>query len=176
MDSHLIKRVQQDNDHHAFERLVQHYQSPIRQFLRRLLNNDHAVADELSQETFLKAFIHIKTYRGEGKFLSWLFKIAYQQFVSTTRKKTELSNYELAEPTDEGRFEKNIQEQRTVRNLLMNLNTDERATILLHYSHGLTHQEISVALEIPLGSVKSLIRRGKIKLKEQANAQEENHE
>ena len=70
MDSKLIKRVQSNNDHQAFACLMNQYQSPIRQFLRRLVQQDRAIADELAQETFFKAFMHIKTYRGDGKFLS----------------------------------------------------------------------------------------------------------
>jgi len=165
MESKLVERVQQENDHHAFEQLMRQNQSPIRQFLRRLTQQDQAIADELAQETFLKAFVHIKTYRGDGKFLSWLFKIAYQQFVSSARKKTELTNVELEDQADDGCFENRIVAEKTVKGLIKYLKPDERATLLLHFSHDLSHQEIAMVMQLPLGTVKTLIRRSRLKLK-----------
>jgi RNA polymerase sigma-70 factor (ECF subfamily) len=165
MEAKLVERVQRDNDHHAFEQLMRQNQSAIRQFLRRLTLQNQAIADELAQETFLKAFVHIKTYRGEGKFLSWLFKIAYQQFVSSTRKKTEQTNAELEDKADDGKFEHRLVAEKTVKNLLKHLNPDARAILLLHFSHDLTHQDIAMVMQIPLGTVKTLIRRSRLKLK-----------
>ena len=165
MESRLVERVQRDNDHYAFEQLMRQNQSPIRQFLRRLTLQNKAIADELAQETFLKAFVHIKTYRGEGKFLSWLFKIAYQQFVSNLRKKTELTNVELEDKADDGKFEHRLVAEKTAKDLLKHLKPDERAILLLHFSHDLTHQEIMIVMQIPLGTVKTLIRRSRLKLK-----------
>ncbi|NQZ22567.1 MAG: RNA polymerase sigma factor [Colwellia sp.] len=165
MESKLVERVQRDNDHHAFEQLMRQNQSPIRQFLRRLTLQNQGIADELAQETFLKAFVHIKTYRGEAKFLSWLFKIAYQQFVSSTRKKTEQTNVEVEDKADDGQFERRLVAEKTVKNLLKYLKADERAIFLLHFSHDLTHQEIALVMQIPLGTVKTKIRRSRLKLK-----------
>jgi RNA polymerase sigma-70 factor (ECF subfamily) len=165
MESKLVERVQRDNDHHAFEQLMRQNQSPIRQFLRRLTMQNQAISDELAQETFLKAFVYIKTYRGDGKFLSWLFKIAYQQFISSTRKKTELTNVELEDKADDGKFEHRLVAEKTAKDLLKHLKPDERATLLLHFSHDLTHQEIAIVMKIPLGTVKTLIRRSRLKLK-----------
>lgn len=165
MELGLVERVQRDNDHHAFEQLMKQNQSPIRQFLRRLTLQNQAVADELAQETFLKAFVHIKSYRGEGKFLSWLFKIAYQQFASNVRKKTELTNVELEDKADDGQFEHRLVAEKTAKDLLMHLKPNERAILLLNFSHDLTHQEIAMVMQIPLGTVKTLIRRSRLKLK-----------
>jgi len=165
MELKLVERVQRENDHHAFEQLMRQNQSPIRQFLRRLTLQNQAIADELAQETFLKAFVHIKSYRGEAKFLSWLFKIAYQQFVSSTRKKTELTNAVVEEKADDGQFEQRLVAERTVKDLLKYLKPDERAILLLHFSHDLTHQEIAIVMQIPLGTVKTQIRRSRLKLK-----------
>jgi len=176
VDSQLIERVQLNNDHHAFSCLMRQYQSPIRQFLRRLVQQDVAIADELAQDTFLKAFIHIKTYRGDGKFLSWLFKIAYQEFISSTRKKSDFSNSDLVDVTDNGNFEREMIANQAVKSLLKHLKVDERAVFILHFSHDLSHQEVSNIMKIPLGSVKSLIRRGKLKLQAIANNNEANHE
>jgi RNA polymerase sigma-70 factor (ECF subfamily) len=178
MESNLVTRVQQTGEHHAFEQLMKQNQSPVRQFLRRLLQNDFAIADEIAQETFLKAFLQIKTYRGEGKFLSWLFKIAYQLFVNHTRKKKALTNVEIEDVADSLNAENQFDAQRTVQVLIKYLKPDERATLLLHFSHELSHQEIAVVMDIPLGTVKTLIRRSRLKLKSLAEQNEigESHE
>jgi RNA polymerase sigma-70 factor (ECF subfamily) len=165
MENVLIKRVQQFDDHQAFEKLIKQHQSPLRQFLRRLTQQDHAIADELAQETFFKAYRHIHSYRGEGKFLSWLFKIAYQHFIGEQRKKREYSNVELQDQPDEINQESQIIAERTVQQLMKYLRADERAALLLHFRHELSHPEVAEVMILPLGTVKSLIRRAKQKLK-----------
>ena len=166
MEAILIAQVQADGDHLAFEKLMKMHQSPVRLFLRRLTQLDYAIADELAQETFLKAYQHISSYRNEGKFLSWLFQIAYRHFVSYQRKKKEISNTELIETADE--VDKNVQYEasRTVEYLMKYLSQDERAALLLHFGHEMSHAEIVNVMSIPLGTVKSLIRRAKIKLRD----------
>lgn len=167
MDAQLIQRVQATKDHKAFEQLVQLYQSPVRQFLRKLLKHNDAVADELAQETFLKAFLNIGQYQHQGKFLSWLFSIAYRQFANEHRKKGELISLD---ETKEQALTSSPQEvqwhsEMTVKALMNYLHTEERASLSLHFTFGMTHQEIALVMDMPLGTVKSLIRRSKLKLK-----------
>ncbi len=178
MDAKLIERVQLTKDHAAFEQLVKLYQSPIRQFLRRLVQQDQAVADELAQDTFIKAFMHIEGYQHKGKFLSWLFRIAYQEFVSLYRKKGALTNSDFPEVVDDKDWESQVVAERTVKALMIHLRTDERASLMLHFSHGLSHQDIAQVMDVPLGTVKSLIRRSKQKLQTmlEPNKAEETHE
>lgn len=164
MDAQLIERVKQHNDHRAFEQLVKLYQSPIRQFLRKLLQQNDDLAEELAQETFLKAFVHIDKYQHEGKFLSWLFKIAYQQFVNAYRKQKNFKYSDAEQDSAAIDVEPQLIAERTVKSLLVYLKPQERALILLHYSNGLSHQEIAEVMDLPLGTVKSLIRRSKLRL------------
>jgi RNA polymerase sigma-70 factor (ECF subfamily) len=168
MEYDLTGRVQKAGDIAAFEQLVKDNQSPVRIFLRRLLNNDFAVADELAQETFLKAFLHINTYRAEGKFLSWLFRIAYQLFVAHTRKQQEQSNCEISESVSLSQWEKTVESKQLVHTLVQLLAPDEKVSILLSFSHGLSHAEIADVMNLPIGSVKTMIRRSRLKLKSYA--------
>ena len=62
----------------------------------------------------------------------------------------------------------------TVKDLLKKLKPDERATLILHYSHDLSHQDIADIMQIPLGTVKSLIRRSKLKLQALTHNKESN--
>jgi RNA polymerase sigma-70 factor (ECF subfamily) len=163
----LIGRVVALDDHVAFTVLVRRHQSAVRRFLRRLTGADWSLADDLAQETFLKAYRHISTFRGRGRFLSWLFRIAYQEFVTVRRRQPT----RLPEAVDEDLSAGEGVESRyagalTVDRLVDRLRPDERAALLLHYRHDLTHEEVAATLDLPLGTVKSLIRRARFKLRE----------
>lgn len=71
-DSELISRVLAHDDQYAFSQLVKKYQSQIRLFLRRLIEDQPEVADELAQETFLLAYRKLKTFQGRSQFSTWL--------------------------------------------------------------------------------------------------------
>ena len=163
----LIRRVVTSDDHAAFARLVRMHQSPVRQFLRRLCRQDVERAEDLAQDTFWKAYRHLRSYRGEGRFLSWLFKIAYQQFVTQERRRRKVEFTELAvDPAADIVEGEQVILNHTVNRLLGRLRDEEKAAVLLHYRHGLTQQEIAAALGQPLGTVKSLIRRAREKMKQ----------
>ena len=76
-DADLVARVLVKDDHHAFAELVRNHQSAIRGLLRQLTRGDLALADDLAQETFLRAYKNIRNFRGEAKFSTWLYRIGY---------------------------------------------------------------------------------------------------
>ncbi len=75
-DQELIARVVSRKDQHAFAQLVLRYQSQLRTWARRLCNGDTHLADELAQETFMKAYAALGAFRAEAKFSTWLYRIA----------------------------------------------------------------------------------------------------
>lgn len=163
----LIRRVVATDDHAAFARLVRMHQSPVRQFLRRLCRQDVERAEDLAQDTFWKAYRYLRSYRGEGRLLSWLFKIAYQLFVTQERRNRKVEFTELSvDPVAEIVEGEQVVLRSTVDRLLGRLRDEEKAAILLHYRHDLTQQEVAAALGQPLGTVKSLIRRAREKMKQ----------
>ena len=97
-DADLIARVISLEDHNAFGELVRRYQSPVRGFLTRMTRGDSHLADDLAQETFLKAWQKLKTFRGESRFSTWLFGIAYNEFRGQARRRKELALEEMSEP------------------------------------------------------------------------------
>jgi RNA polymerase sigma-70 factor (ECF subfamily) len=156
-----IGRVIAHDDHEAFAELVALHQSAIRQFLRRLTGYDRERADDLAQETFLRAYRHLGTFEGRGRFLGWLFRIAFQAFVNDRRaQRIPLAPLpdDIRAPVDEARH---AIDRRTFEQLMSRLAAGERAAIVLHYQHGMSHAEIAEALDMPLGTVKTLIRRGR---------------
>ena len=161
-----IARVVAHDDHGAFERLVRLHQSPVRLFLRRLTRNDTARADDLAQETFWKAYRHIAGFEGRGSFLSWLFRIAYQLFITEERRRMPGTVHEeLSEDVEDERDEfQALADRETFDKLILVLRPEECAALVLHYRQELTHPEIADTLGMPVGSIKSLIRRARQKL------------
>jgi RNA polymerase sigma-70 factor (ECF subfamily) len=165
-DADLIARVLLEDDHHAFAELVKNHQSAVRGLLRQLTRSDLALADDLAQETFLKAYKNIRSFRGEAKFSTWLYRIAYNCFREDARRRKELVGI------DETQLEAE-QDPQTVdpalRHDLMHalqlLPLHERSAVLLCCQNGLSHDEAARVLEIPLGTVKTNVLRGREKLK-----------
>jgi len=171
-----ISRVVAHDDHEAFAELVRLNQSAVRRFLRRLTGGDHARADDLAQETFWRAYRHLATFQARGRFLSWLFRIAFQAFVSDRRIKRIVSA-PLPPDVSTGVDEvENAVTRLTFDQLMTHLAPDGRAAVVLHYQHGMSHSEIAEALDLPLGTVKTLIRRGRQTLQATVGRGSDTHE
>lgn len=171
-DADLIARVLLREDHHAFGELVRRYQSPVRIFLTRMTRGDSHLADDLAQETFLKVWQKLCTYRGNAKFSTWLFGIAINEFRRAARVKKEIATDDLADLPPElqtAATDAGSHARLDLIEALKTLNPDERAAILLCCQNGLSHEEAAQALDCPLGTVKTNILRGKEKLKRRLN-------
>jgi len=165
-DADLVARVLLHDDHHAFAELVRRHQSSIRGLLRQLTRTDVALADDLGQETFLRAYKNIRSFRGEARFSTWLYRIAYNCFREEARKRKELVGI------DETRLEAEPDPQSVdpalkhdLMHALQLLPLHERSAILLCCQNGLSHNEAARVLDIPLGTVKTNVLRGREKLK-----------
>ena len=164
-DANLIARVLSHEDQHAFGELVRRYQSPVRAFLVRMLH-DSATADDLAEQTFLKAWHKLHTFRSGARFSTWLFAIAFNELRSDRRRKKELlvEDTDMAE-TEEAAMETNTSLHMDLNEALKSLNSAERAAVVLCCQNGLSHEEAAQVLECPLGTVKTNILRRKEKLK-----------
>ena len=96
-DTDLIARVLSREDHNAFGELVRRYQSPVRAFLTRMARGDSHLADDLAQETFLKAWKKLSSYRGGARFSTWLFGIAINEFRAAARSRKEFIAHDFCE-------------------------------------------------------------------------------
>jgi RNA polymerase sigma factor (sigma-70 family) len=165
-DAGLIARVLADDDQHAFGKLVRRHQSSVRGLLRQLTRTDIALADDLAQETFLRAYKNIRSFRGEARFSTWLYRIAYNCFREDVRRRKELVG------VDEERLQAE-HDPRTVdpglihdlMHALSLLPLQERTAVVLCCQNGLSHDEAARVLDIPLGTVKTNVLRGREKLK-----------
>ncbi len=167
-DADLIARILSREDHQAFAELVRRYQSPVRAFLTRMTRGDLHLADDLAQETFLKAWQKLHTFRGDAKFSTWLFGIACNEFRGAARKRKELALEDIEElPSEPDQMsaipDSNLRLDLTAA--LKTLNSSERAAVLLCCQNGLSHEEAAQVLDCPLGTVKTNVLRGREKLK-----------
>lgn len=165
-DAELIARVVLDDDHHAFAELVRRHQSAVRATLRNLTRGNTVLADELAQDTFLRAYRALKSFRGESRFSSWLYRIAYNAYQSEVRRAKphdpiEEHASELIQPSgaEQADFQHDLAEA------MKRLNENERAAITLCYTSGLTHEEAAATLQCPVGTVKTNLLTGKEKLR-----------
>ena len=169
-DANLIARIVLDDDRHAFAELVRRHQSPVRRFLRRMTGGDTALADDLAQETFLAAYRQIATYRGEGRFLSWLYQIAFNVFRAEKRKRRDAAQpaalHEEAAPAtlDHAVLRHDLTQAMT------KLDEVERAALALCFGTELSHEEAADVLDCRLGTLKTYIARAKEKLGGQLEA------
>ena len=134
--------------------------------LRQLTRTDAALADDLAQETFLKAFKNIRSFRGEAKFSTWLYRIAYNCFREDARRRKELVG--IDETQLEAEQDPNTVDPALRQDLMQALRLlplHERSAVLLCCQQGLSHDEASRVLDIPLGTVKTNVLRGREKLK-----------
>lgn len=163
-DEELAVDVVATRDSASFELLVKRHHSRVRNWLRQLSSNS-ALADDLAQEVFVIAWRRISSFRGTGTFSGWLMKIAYNAYLQAARQRRReyevneqlFAEYDHVDSRDTAR-------DADVRRLLSILTQEERIVMVLCYAHGYSHAEISEIADMPLGTVKSHIRRGRLKI------------
>jgi RNA polymerase sigma-70 factor (ECF subfamily) len=168
-DEELVALAIATRDRAAFGELVRRHQVAVRGMLARMTRN-RALADDLAQEAFLRAFQKIATYRGEGGFKAWLMRIAYTEFLQAHRKRkaVERTMEQLASARAAHAGSApgaDASDALDLDRALAELSENERLCVVLCYASGLTHMEAAEATGLPLGTVKSHVNRGREKLK-----------
>jgi len=131
--------------------------------LRRICG-DVALADDLAQDAFLKAYRAIDQLSDPEKLRSWLFGIAYREFLDHTRKAKRRRRLSLGALLPKPPAVPSGQAL-DIERAMDSLPTDCRAVVLLCLLHGMTQMEAADATGLPLGTVKSHVARGKTKLR-----------
>jgi RNA polymerase sigma-70 factor (ECF subfamily) len=153
-------------DREAFGELVRRHGSGVRALLRRM-GADGALADDLAQDAFLSAYEQIADFRAEGPFPGWVKRIAARLYVKRWRKDARIEqaqdSADLAQAGGPGELGANARID--LDGALRSLSAQERLCVSLCYGAGLSHAEAALALDAPLGTVKSHVKRGMDKLK-----------
>jgi RNA polymerase sigma-70 factor, ECF subfamily len=161
-DAELIAQVLMDDDRQAFEALVQKHQSRLRSFFRKMCGGDEMLADDLSQETFLKAYRGMQSYQGQSQFITWLFAIAKNVFYEHIRRSEAFTD--LPDDVEAG-AETGQDLKMDMARCMLKLEPQERMILTLSYMDGLSQTEVAELMNIPLGTVKTHSLRAKEKLK-----------
>ncbi len=177
-DHELIARVVSAQDTAAFGELVRRHQSQVRNFLRKLAG-DMTLADDLAQDCFMHAWDKLQTFSGRGTFIGWLLKVAYTTFLQSKRKSKRYAEIlqEAGHAADMESRSHTMQsdEVTDLDKFLAVLSEEERAIMVMSYACGLSHREISDATEMPVGTVKSVIFRGKEKIRTSFDIKDHQH-
>ena len=177
-DHELVARVVSAQDTAAFGELVRRHQSQVRNFLRKLAG-DVTLADDLAQDCFMHAWDKLQTFSGRGTFIGWLLKVAYTTFLQSKRKSKRYAEIlqEAGHAADMESRSHTVQsdEVTDLDKFLAVLSEEERAIMVMSYACGLSHREISDATEMPVGTVKSVIFRGKEKIRTSFDIKDHQH-
>jgi len=170
IDLDLVEQALREGDAQVFGLLVRRHQGLVRAQLRHLLGDDPALADDLAQETFVLAWRKLGQFRGQSRFSTWLYSIAHSCFQQYWRSKgwraqqeseledskVEALNADTAAPELALDFDA----------ALRCLSDNQRTALLYCVQLEFTHEEAAVVLDMPLGSVKTHVARGKAKLRQ----------
>ena len=182
-DEKLILRFQ-EGDINAYNELVKRYKDRLLNFVFRYFNNREQ-AEDVVQDTLIKLYTHASYYKNIAKFSTWIFTIAKNNALTELRKNKRKQTDSLW--TDDGKvIDINSKDQsldRKVQNEIaidqLNKFLDEipenfRMAVVLRDFQELSYDEISKILEIPIGTIKSRINRGRIQLAEKMKHFKEN--
>lgn len=154
-------------DDNAFEELVRRHQGVVRAKLLKL-SGDRALADDLSQATFMKAWRRLDSLHDSRQFRAWLGRIATRTWIDHLRSRrtneTSLDGVEIAAAPEAGAVEF-ADARLDVQAALARLDDWARTCAVLFHAEGLNHAEIAEATGLPLGTVKSHIARSTQRLR-----------
>ncbi|HVE79123.1 MAG TPA: sigma-70 family RNA polymerase sigma factor [Gemmatimonadaceae bacterium] len=182
-DADVVALAQQGRDA-AFRELVRRYERPVFSLVYRMVR-DRELAEDLSQETFIRVLNHIERYRPEFKLSSWLFKIANNVAIDHLRKRqldtismdgapdaatadaVEATSFDVARVQESALDELEARELGTaIEQAIAGLRPEYRACIMLRHVEGRSYEEIAATLDLPLGTVKTYIHRARYQLRE----------
>ncbi len=155
-------------DRNAFGRLVEQYQSQVRRFFMNLTGGDEELSKDLAQDTFIKAWTKIGSFRAAAKFSTWLYRIAYNTFYDYNRMNKRSES--MVDISEAGHFAAPDMNGGDIMmdftKALTVLSEYEKTVLLLFYMEDLPVKDISEIMKSPTGTIKSHLSRGKKKLSE----------
>ena len=175
-DEQLFKLFQ-EGDIGAFNQLVYRYKDRLYNFIYRIVN-DVELAEDLAQDTFLKVYTKKDSFKELYKLSTWMYTIAKNLAFTELRKKkrrktssfSEISKddweIQVSDPTSKAIEDEimNEEKRRNIQNALLQISIDFRTIIILRDIQELSYEDISKIIEVPVGTVKSRINRGREKL------------
>lgn len=168
----------------AFRELLERYERPVFSLVFRMVR-DHALAEDLAQESFIRAFRAIDSYNSSYKFSNWILKIANNHAIDHLRKRSldtvsihgsrhatdaeaeSRTRLEIVDPDERpDAYVENRELAGEIEDAIGRLRPEYRTVILLRHVEGYSYDEIAETLDLPLGTVKTYIHRARNELKE----------
>lgn len=149
-----------------FIMLLEKQQEGLLKFLLVLCDGNYPEAEDLAQETSLKAYLSYRGYIEKFKFSTWLYRIAYNSFIDLKRKttlSTEPLDAAVQMPAPENKCRMEFE---GLYSAIEGLPLDEKTAILLFYMEDMKIIDIAIVMQKPIGTVKSYLSRGRNHLKE----------
>jgi len=163
LDEALVAAAQSGSAE-AFSRLVERHQQPLRAFLRRACG-DWAMADDLAQETFMAAWSRIGRLKTGASVRAWLCGIGYNKHLTAVRSAgRERVRGAVYEADREVTLDAAAEDKIALEKAMADLPSEQRACVALCLAADFSHAEAAEALDMPLGTVKSHVSRGRARL------------
>jgi RNA polymerase sigma-70 factor (ECF subfamily) len=167
----------------AHRELIKRYERPVFSLVFRMVR-DRELAEDLTQDTFVKVLSHLDRYRTDFKFSSWLFKIANNVAIDHLRRRqldtvsidgsphamtadaVEASRFDIGDGSESALDEMEARELGSaIERAIAGLRPEYRSCILLRHVEGRSYEEIATTLDLPLGTVKTYIHRARHELR-----------
>ena len=163
----------------AFERIVRRYQRPVISLIARLLGDrDRSLAEDLAQETFVKAYLKLSAFDSSRRLSSWLFRIAHNTAIDAMRRARVRAPTAGGGASDAAVLEEAPAPPspdpletralgRALEAAIARLKPEHRAAIMLRYEEGLPFDEVAHVLNVPESTARSYVHRARKQLAEQ---------
>jgi RNA polymerase sigma-70 factor (ECF subfamily) len=168
-DKELARRASR-GDVEAFTKLVRAHSSLVYRVALRMLGNEDA--QDASQEVWIRVWRNIKAFRGESAFTTWLYRITVNTCLSARQKETRRGERELGDETpylpeppggdaDPEASALSAERREEVEAALLHVRAEHRAALVLRHMEGLSYAEIAEVLDVPEGTAKGWVSRGR---------------
>jgi len=169
-EQQLILQVK-EGSHDAFRILVERYMKHAYNIAYGFVN-DHNDAEDVAQESFVRAFQSIRSFRGDARFGTWLYRIVTNLSLNRARQKKQMARREIHSLDDAMIHRGNRLEQTGIHDVRMHiertlheLSTLQRAVVILRHLNGMSTKQVSAILQCSEGTVKTHLHRGLKKMK-----------
>lgn len=162
----LIAKCLLNDDRRAYTRLVDKYHPQIKRFFLNQTLGNAMLSDDLAQETFIKAYTYLRSFKGLSSFSTWIFRIAYNVFYDFVRNQRDIDNYDL-EIVNSGyvvQSSEKIAREIDIYRAMQILKSEERAVVQLYYLEDMPLNKVAEVMDMPSGTVKSHLSRARQKL------------
>ncbi|MEX1366154.1 MAG: RNA polymerase sigma factor [Nannocystaceae bacterium] len=171
-DTELTLQAATGEHPEAFGELVRRHQGKIRALLLRLTRGNRTLTDDLTQETFLRAYRGLSGFEGRARFTTWVHRIAYFVYLNHRNRVRQPAalpeEFEHTEPAPEDELSHRRSDLRRDLTVLVDgLPERYREVIIMHFMRHVPYRDIAQTLGLPLGTVKTQLHRAKLMMREQ---------